>query len=117
MALEALQGKRLEEFARFIKLAFDKTYHKWKENYQIKSGVSLYKMTVQELIQNNILKFNFAEYAKFEALLPHITWFENGSHQIIIKRYYSLDSDEENMKFCLKFFLTAVIDFKKEVDI
>jgi len=117
MALEALKGEKLEEFAKLLKLAFDKAFNKWKEDYQKKSEVSFYRMTILELIQNNILNFNLVEYTRFEALLPYITWFENGSHQFVIRRTYELESDKKSMEFCLKFFLEALIHFKNEVEI
>lgn len=117
MALEALQAIRLEESAKFIKLTFDIAFHKWKDSYQKESGVVIFKMTIPELIQNNILNFNLVEYAKFEAYLPHITWFENQSHQIQIKRSYTLESDQQNIIFCLKFLLNAIIQFKKQVEL
>jgi len=107
----------LEEFATFIKLAFDKALDKWKNSYQVKSGVTFYRMTVPELIQNNILGFNLVEFMKFEALLPHITWFEDGGHQIQIRRSYELKSDKKNMDFCLKFFLNSIIMFKRDIEL
>ena len=116
-ALEAFKTENIEEFAKCIKLAFDCAFYTWKEKYVLKTGVIIPEMTGPELIRNNILNFNLVDFTKFESFLPHITWFESGDYQIIIKRSYTLPNDKENMRFCLKFFLNAIIEFKKQVDV
>lgn len=117
MALEAFKTEKIEDFAKYIKLAFDVAFYSWKEKYASKTGVIIPEMNIPELIRNNILNFNLVDFSKFEAFLPHITWFESGDYQIIIRRSYTLVSDKEAASFCLKFFINVILEFKKQVDV
>jgi diguanylate cyclase (GGDEF)-like protein len=117
MALEAFKTEKIEDFAKHAKIAFDIAFYVWRKKYELKKGVIISQMAVAELIQNNILNFNLVDFTRFESFLPHITWFENGNYQITVKRSYALSNDKEAVIFCLKFFLDAIIEFKKQVDV
>lgn len=116
-AIEALSSKQYEEFAKSIKIAFDKALFKWRDSYLAQAGAEFYNLSIPKLITNNILNLNVIEFTKFEALLPRVSWFENGNYQVCLTRSYTLESEEKEMKFCLKFFLDSIIQFKKQVEI
>ena len=117
LAVDAFRKEDIEEFVKNIKLAFDCAFQTWKEKYTIRMGVAIRGITIPELIKNNILDFNLVEFVKFESFLPRIIWFESGTYQVSIKRSYALPRDKENVNFCLRFFINALIRFKQQADI
>ncbi len=114
--LDALQNGKEDDFAYNVKFAFELAFRAWMKKYRSKIGFLPYD-TIPELVQNNIINLNTAEFTKFEKLLPHITWFESGEHGTVWRKTYGFTLDKENMKFCLSFCLKAILEFKREVDI
>ena len=117
-ALEKFNLGEIKDAVIAIRLAFDKAFRLWKKRYQAKvGGFGLGNQYIEELIRNNVLDINLAEYNKFIGFLPHVTWFESGTNQITLKRSYNSKSDKEALEFCLKFLFDTVSTFKRQVDI
>lgn len=114
-ALKNFEENKVDDFGRAVKLAFETAFQKWIKSYHVQIG-PLPNSNLQELVRDNILNLNLAEFNKFEKLTPHITWFANGSHGSVWTQHFGFKL-EENMLFCMKFFLNAIIEFKKRIEI
>lgn len=116
--IESFAEGNIEFAAKEAAFVFDKSFRLWKKNYQSKMGtLGLGNQSMEELVRNNVLNVNLAEYYKFINFVPTITWFENGSFQIRIKRSYKSDSDKENLKFCVNFLFNLISVFEAQVSI
>jgi len=110
-ALDKFKSGELNVAAIAVRIAFDKAFFVWRDNYHAKVGMlRLENQSMQELIRDNVLDINLAEYNKFDGILPEAV----GDGQFRPKRN-SYTPDE--LKFCIDFFIKVLIIFKKQVEI